>query len=68
MTRLPAIRMESVACVRFEAPPGSGRYVGCGKGWTQLAWQPPGPGNRCPDCDRPLLVTGRFLKADLRPS
>lgn len=63
---LPAIRKESVACIRIEAPPGSGKFLGCGKGWVHLAWQPPGPGNRCPTCGRPLLVTGSFLEAKLR--
>lgn len=63
---LPARRMESVACIRFETPPKSGKYRGCGKGWVQDAHPKHlihGP--RCPDCGWPLLVTGAFLVAEI---
>lgn len=63
---LPAIRKESVACIRIEAPPGSGKFLGCGKGWVQERWAAQKGHPRCPDCGRPLLVTGSFLEAKLR--
>lgn len=65
---LPATRTESVACFRFESPPGSGRFLGCGKGWTQPAADRSGPGypiRLCPDCGRQTFVTGSFLVAEL---
>lgn len=63
---LPARRMESVACIRFETPSKSGKYRGCGKGWVQEAHPKDLPhGPRCPDCGQTLLVTGSFLVAEL---
>lgn len=58
--RVPAVRVNSVACQSIPRPNGAGA-VGCGAGWTQPV---DGPAV-CPRCGRTLVVTGSFAVAAL---
>jgi hypothetical protein len=58
-------RRRSVACVRYEAPPGSGVFVGCGAGWCEDD-EPSTHAPMCKTCRRVLVITGRFVEVSLR--